>query len=486
VLKALEDAVQRARADVNMPPEGRVPLLLQMGDLLQAHGKLAESRKLLEDNFADAERRLGGSDFTTLNVGIALGRSHTITGRYAEARQLFDRLIANSGAAPATITSPLYASSAVLASRMQEKERAIRESELGYSLCKTDCSSDNRIERASEYANVLATFGLASKALTIYQELDPLIVTRYGARSMRRATLLAATSRAARLSGDLGTAVATVRQALEIDDAVLPPTDFRRARHLYFLALALIELRDFSGALEALRKSLSIEQTALGLQHLDLASTHKAIASVMLQLNDNKGAGENYKSAYRILLSAQGAAPRDALDARAGYGYALVLSGEAALGQAELIEAITGLERLSPFPADLYVSALERRALLAIDAGDANAAMLVLREIQTRVPSPPSGGSSSSNRLSAHLAWAMILKTNYAEALAQLADAEGGLKSPNSAQAETALQITALQALAMKGLGEDERYRLAASKARDGLKNLVAPLARTTRLVRSL
>jgi eukaryotic-like serine/threonine-protein kinase len=486
VLKALEDAVERARADVNMPADGRVALLLQMGDLLQAHGKLAESRKLLEENFLDAERRLGLSSLTTLNVGIALGRTLSITGRFAEARILFDKLISSSRAAPVTITAPLYASSGQLASKMQEKERAIREAELGYSLCKTECSSENRIERASEYANVLATFDRAPQALVIYQELDPLIKSRYGARSMRRATLLAATSRAARLSGDISTAVATVRQALEIDDAVLPPTDYRRGRHLLFLALALREQGDFREASIALQQSLTIERAAIGTQHLDLAFTLNTMGGVTLQLNENKNSAEHFESAHRILQATHGDAHRDTLDARASRGYALAMSGDSMLGQSELVAAIGGFERISPLPFDLYFLALERRALLAIDAGDGPAAMTALREIEKRMPSLTTGRSYWAGRLKAELAWASLLSASYADALAYLAEAETELKTPNATQAETVLQIAALRALALKGLGENERALLASGNARASPKKLSSPLTRTIRLLNLL
>ncbi len=485
ILKVTEDAIAKARADSKMSAEVRVPLLTQLGEVLLDQGRVDESLALFTENFADAEARLGVRSKAALGAGTALARAQTIRGQTNEGRALFDKLLERSTNAEASIRAAILSSSGVLASKQLDSVRALKESAEAFALCHTRCRIEDRIERGSEYANVLSTFNQHDDALRIYVELDGLIQTRYGAQHMRRATLLGAMSKTTRLLGDAPAAVTYARQALTIDDAVIPKTDFRRAFHLYFLALALREMREFKSAFVALEESLAIEQAALGVSHRDVAYTKNALGSVALSMGDARIAVKYFDEAARLASDTQGARHSETLGMRARYAYALALAGEKQKGTQLLDAMITEMgAAVGPAP-NVYLEALERRAQLAIDEGDGALAEQTFEKLAKVLERTPKAAPIWPANLAVGRAWSAWMQGRLPEAKAYIDVAENAIKSLPVRPSAVNVQRGILRALVLDLMG-DANARSAIDEANRGYDALLSPDMRTQVLVDAL
>ena len=342
----------------------------------------------------------------------------------------------------------------MLASKQLDSVRALKESFEAFALCRTHCRIEDRIERGSEYANVLSTFNQHEDAMRIYTELDGLIQTRYGAQHMRRATLLGAMSKTTRLLGDAPAAVTYARQALAIDDAVIPKTDFRRAFHLYFLALALREMREFKSAFVALEESLAIEQAALGASHRDVAYTKNALASVALSMGDAQIAVNYFDEAAQNASDTQGARHSETLGMRARYAYALALAGEKQKGTQLLDAAIAEMGIVAGPAPNVYLEALERRAQLAIDEGAGALAEQTFAKLATVLERTPKAAPIWPANVAVGRAWSAWTQGRLAEARAYVDAADAAVKKLPQQPSVVNVQRAMLRVLILDQLGE--------------------------------
>jgi eukaryotic-like serine/threonine-protein kinase len=485
ILKVTEDAIAKARVDKQMSAGVRVPLLSQLGEVLLEQGRVDEALTLFAENFADARARLGSRSKAALVAGTALARAQTIRGQTSESRALFETLLERSTHADASVRAAILASSGVLASKQLDSARALKESAEAFALCRTQCRIEDRIERGSEHANVLSTFNQHDEAMRIYVELDGLIQTRYGPEHMRRATLLGAMSKTTRLLGDAPTAVNYARQALAIDDAVIPKTDFRRSYHLYFLALALREMREFKSAFVALEESLAIEQAALGASHRDVAYTKNALASVALSMGDARIAVKYFDEAARLANDTQGARHSETLGMRARSAYALALAGETQKGT-QLLDAVIAEmgTALGPAP-NVYLEALERRAQLAIDEGDGALAEQMFENLAKVLERTPKAAAIWPAHLAVGRAWSASLQGRMTDAQTHIDAAETALRTLPQRPSVVGAQCALLKALTFDALG-DARASDAVKRATHAYEELLSPDGRTQRLAEAL
>ncbi|MBL8309686.1 MAG: serine/threonine protein kinase [Burkholderiales bacterium] len=486
VVKVTEEAIAKALSDSRMAPAVRVPLLTQLGTVLLAQGRVVQAQRLLSENFADAQSRLGSDARVTIHAGVALANADIVAGNFASARDLLNRLLDQTRSAAPALRTQVLGPSGLLASRLRQRDRGIAETAEAYQLCATHCRVEDAIERGSEYANVLTTFGLYRRAMSVYREVDQRIQERYGETHVRRATLFAAMSRTARLMHEYSPAADYARRAIAIDDAVLPAIDYRRALHMYFLALALAELGDVVQATSVLTESVRIARLTRDPQHPDLAHQLNMLGMLLLQRRDHAAAVTSLAEAVVISTRALGPDHRLTLLKRANYGYSLTLSGRHSDGVAEIDAAIVALSSGDAGGSDELVPALERRAWVAVDHRDGAAALAAYERIASVLRELGGERPYWRGRVELGIGWSNFLLRRLDQAEQWIAAAQLALSSATLQQTEATLQATVLAGLIAMTKGDAQLAQQQLQLAKMQRDRVMWPSERTDALLETL
>ena len=466
----VEQAIDKARGDATMDDDVRTELVSNLGSVLRVQGQLARAREVLQWNYDRAVHGSGANAHTTLQAGKELAATMLLAGDYAAARKLVDDLLARAAPGDIKLVATLRLHSATLASKQHETKRAVADAAEGLRLSRAAGGEDALGNALSTYGNVCLSAGDIDGAIRAWEELLAMRTRQFGATHIEVASAHADLSRAYRRAGRLGDAEREIRAALAVDDAVLPPDDWRHALHLNALTMIALKQRDFHAALAAAEESLRIDRIAyagddapepandlnsVGMLHASLEQWPQALGPLRasLERTSAKFGAEHYETAVT----------------RANYGTALVYTGDVGGGEHEIEHAIASLHAAQD--PDQEASAWEKLARERLDRGDDAAAIEAIDNIDTLVAAIAKPDSYWDGRTATLRAEALLHGGDATGALRLLARADTSVHASRDADAVLRAEIPLLQARAARALGRDGD---AASFARVGAAALGA------------
>lgn len=482
VLDAVRRAVAASDADPGADPQARLELRLRLAQVLQRQGDLGAARKLIEDVRQEAGERWGPTSALAMDAAIQRVGNSMAQGEFTQARAELD------GLPPPTDDlreqAERLALSAVLASRVRDLERAQRDGAAAMALAHRSGDAELVRTTLNDWGVALLASDRFAEAIAAYEELLALNRLRFGERHIRVANVYAALARAYRRNGDLDRAETAARSAVEIDRAIYPGDDRHAAVNLNALMMVLRERGDLEAALPVAREALRINVATLGEGHPDTALARYGVADLLAMRGE-------YPEAVTLLAQTLadyerefGAAHWRAAAARTAYGFALGMSGSMEAGVAELERAIDALRVLPDGDPDRLCGAIERRARLAQQAGDADAALQWLDRLQAADRDPPPTRACWLGNVDVRRAAVALEAGRYADADAALRRAKPLLAQLGGSNPLVRVEYALLQALLLDALGQPGAAAAEAERQLARLPSIPATLRKSAEALR--
>ncbi len=484
VTEVVEQAIVKARGDTGMNPAVRAELVANLGAVLSAQGKLENARDVLQWNYDHALADFGDAARETLGAAHELSVTLILAGDYDNARKLIDRALAHA-AGNAKLDAALHLDSALLASKVHERQRALADVNEGLRLTRTLDDQNALAGALAEYGNVELSVGDVDAATKAWEELLALREKRYGPTHVDVAETHADLSRAYRRAGRLEDAERHIRAALAIDAAVLPPEHWRHSNHLNALMMVELQKRDYRAALETANESLRIDRIIYAdVDHPEVANDLNSVGMLHALLEDWPAAVAPIREALERSVAKQGAESFDAAVTRSNYGVVLAHAGDTAAGEAELNHAIATLDAASEPDPDEKAATWEKLARVRLDRGDAAGALTAIDRIDALLATMDPPGAYWDGRAGALRASAYLMLGRAAEARPVLDAASAELGKSKNPDAVLRVELPLLDANARLALGDRDDAREHA--ARDALAGLANPPQRLAALASHL
>lgn len=473
VLDAVRRAIVSSRNQVGADERARLELRTRLAQVLGRQGDIAGAGALLAETLVEAERALGPEDELSYELAALKAQNAMAAGEYVFARRQIEALRQRLQGDRGERGIQLLAKSAVLASKVRERERALREAEEAVSWARALGDPEILRQSLNDHAVVLLSVDELAAAAATFEELLTLNRQLFGEQHQKVANVQAGLARAYRRLGDLDRAEAAARAAIAIDLAIYPEDNWNTALHLNSLMLALDAKGDLAGAIEAAAEGLRINRLTLGDEHPDTLIALYGLGSLEIKR-------EAYAAAEVLLLEALvgsveqfgeqhwGTAVR-----RAHYGYALAMNGDEAAGTAELERAIADFETLADPDLDKLAGALEKRVRLALHVGDSATALAWIERLRRYSANAPVLRPSWIGNVETLRGEALLAAGKAAEAMAALDLARTAIEAVGQGvgpllRAEHGL----LFASALAGSGDPARASIHAEQARKVLVEL--------------
>jgi serine/threonine-protein kinase len=484
ITEVVEQAVARARNDAQMNPRARTELLTELATVLRIQGRQTSARDLSQWNYEQALREFGAASPLSQAAGGELAYTLFLLGDFADARARIDGLLAQSAAVEPRLRSRLLSYSSAIATKEHDTRRAVADVEDAVALARRSGDAELLSWILSSQSTVRLAAGDAAGAIASLQEQLAINERLYGPRHLNAASVRAALSRAYRRVGDLAAAEREIRAALDIDAAVLPHDDWRRARHLNALMVLQHAQRDFDAALASGLESLRINRIAYADDHPEIANDLENLGRLQLQLEQPAAALELLREALARNTAKLGAEHADTAGVRASYGEALARTGQRAAGEAELRHALASLQAAPDRDAEARVC--EQFARLYLDLGDAAQALPLLDRIDTALAPALNGVAYWDGRSGVLRGGALLLLGRAAQADAALAAADTALAGSKSADAALQIEVALRRAQTARALGDTAAAQRRAELGRTRLAALRHPPGRLQRLAAEL
>ncbi|WP_386068693.1 protein kinase [Tahibacter sp. UC22_41] len=484
ITEVVEQAVARARGDAQMNPRARTELLTELATVLRIQGRQTSARDLGRWNYEQALREFGGASPLSLAAGGELAYTLFLLGDFADARTRIDGLLAQSAAAEPRLRSRLLSYSSAIATKEHDARRAIADVEAAVALARRSGDAELLSLILSSQSTAQLASGDASGAIASLKEQLAINERLYGSQHLNAASVRAALSRAYRRVGDLPAAEREIRAALDIDAAVLPNDDWRRARHLNALMILQHSQRNFDAALASGLESLRINRIAYADDHPEIANDLENLGRLELQLEQPAAAKELLREALARSTARLGAEHADTAGVRASYGEALVRIGDRAAGEAELRHALVSLGTAPD--RDVEARVCEQFARLYLDLDDAARALPLLDRIDTVLAPALADSAYWDGRIGVLRGVALLGLDRAGPARDVLTAAEAALAASKAADPSLQIEVALRQAQAAQHLGDTAAAQRYATLGRTRLAALRNPPGRLVRLAAAL
>jgi eukaryotic-like serine/threonine-protein kinase len=375
VLDAVRRAIVGSRSKTGTDVRARLELRARLAQVLQRQGDIDGAGALLDETFAEATATLGSEDELTYEISVLKAKNAIAAGQFDAARLQIDALLRRQRDDRDERGVELLSLSAVLATKVRERERALDEGRRAVAWARSIGDAELLRQTLNDFAIVLLSVDALPEAVSVFEELLTLNRTLFGEQHQKVANVQAGLARAYRRLGDLDRAEAAARAAIAIDREIYPGDNWNTALHLNSLMMALDFKGDLNGALEASREALRINRITLGDDHPDTLIALYGLGSLEIKR-------ESYAAAVPLLQEAligserQFGAPHwGTAVRRAHYGFALAMSGAVDAGTQELERAIADFEALDDPDLDKLSAAIEKRIRLALHAGEGSMAL---------------------------------------------------------------------------------------------------------------
>ncbi len=375
VLDAVRRAIVSSRSSAGTDARARLELRTRLAQVLQRHGDIDGAGVLLAETLAEAASTFGAEDSLSFEIAELVAQNAMTRGEFGAARKQVDVLLAHAHSHSRAIHIELLSLSAVLATKVRERDRALLDGRHAVALARVAADAELLRQTLNDFAVVLLSVDALPEAVSTYEELLVLNRALFGAQHQKVASVQAGLARAYRRLGDLPRAEAAARAAVAIDRSIYAGDDRNTALHLNALMLVLDASGDLGEALSTARESLRINRVTLGDDHPETLVALYGLGSIQIRL-------EAYTEALQPLHEAMigtdklfGPSHWATAVRRAHYGFALAMSGQTAAGIEELERAIGDLERLADPDIDKLSGAIEKRIRLALHGGDGSTAL---------------------------------------------------------------------------------------------------------------
>jgi serine/threonine-protein kinase len=482
IAEVVERAISQVRSGTQMNADVRSELLTQLGGVLAAQGQLGAARENLQWNYTEASRSLGANATTTLAAGRGLVDALSELGEYAAARELADRLLAQTRSRSDVLRAQLLLDSATLATRQRELRRAEAESRDGLRLMRSSGDQEHLADALGKVGNVQLVDNDYAGAIATFQELLAADRKAFGPAHVKVATDESNLSRAYRRAGDPAAAESHIRAALAIDAATLPRDHWHRSRHLNALTMLLLQQRDYRGALDAATESLRIDRIAYGDDKPETANDLNSVGMLHGLLGDFPAALAPLHEALQLSETNFGAEHYETAITRANYGAALAHAGDARAGAAELRHALASLDAAAEPDRDDQAATVEKILRVKFDQGEFTDAAPLLDRLDALLAGMHEADAYWNGRSAMLHATQQLALGQYAQASSLLATAAQALQRSPHPDALMRVEVPLLQAEAAARLDD---HAAAALHADEGLERLAAlrnPPARLTAL----
>lgn len=194
--------------------------LVQLGGILSVSGRQQESRTLLEQALA-IQRALDPTSLATADAHDELGSLELQAGRNEQAISQYEQSLALRAARgdngeDAYISTQASLAKALAAVRRFDEAESILRTHLNASRMSAEGDSDELAWQIAELARVMVAAGKSRAALPFYVEALEIGARKIGKRSLAYAVLLNNSATAFERSGDLGSADAQYRNAIDV------------------------------------------------------------------------------------------------------------------------------------------------------------------------------------------------------------------------------------------------------------------------------
>jgi serine/threonine-protein kinase len=474
IVDVIERALANIETEAGTDPRVRIELQTRLAQVMSSQGKAARAGEILAGAEAFAQRQLAPGDPLRLELDQVIADNLGLRGRYDEALQRTDKLLAELPADASRLRIRVLTNSAWVAGRLHQQERGLRDGRAALALARS--FGDERELQQAERAlgTVLLEFGQLPEAIGIYEGLLARERAQYGPVHTRVAAEEAALSRAYRRSGDLERAEAHARAAIAIDQKVYSGDHWHTGLHLNALTMVLVERRAFDQALLSQVESQRINRATLGEDHPDVLMGGAAQGLIAGQLGDWPAAVALTRRAVDALALAQNDRTRNGVRAHRALGFALAMTGARREGEAELEKAFAIASTLDASVADDKLEVLERLARVALMAHDtARADESIERLVAQAAAMPPS--TNWAGRIDALRGEALFQRGRMPEAMAALDAAATELARSTRPQPVETVVVAVLRAVVARELGESARADELTRDARARLAALPFP-----------
>jgi hypothetical protein len=397
-------------------------LLGELGLMLRHQGRLQSARDTLQWNYDRARSAFGENAPLTLRAGYQLAQSMESTGEFEAARTLADTLLAAS-VDQADVRRDVLLISSMLATKRHDDARGLADAKEAVALSRRKSDPASLAEALSYLSNAQLSTGDVAGAIASGEEQLALRIKQYGPKHVYVASANATLSRAYRRAHDMDAAERHILAALEIDDAVLTPNDWRHSRHLNALMALRIEQRDYRTALDIAKKCLDIDRAAYGDEHVEVTNDLTAISALNLLLEDY---GAALKPLDELIARTDGKPATGRADRSSPHfkhGVALAYTGKYDAGIAELQHA---LDETSKTDAAQKTDGYLRLAAVQLDHGDGTKALPTIDALDASIATAISKDDDDLSR-------AAILRTRAYLMLGRATDARDLLDQQISA-----------------------------------------------------
>ncbi len=472
VLDAVRRAIVSSRNSVGTDARARLELRTRLAQVLQRQGDIDGAGTLLAETFAEAAVTLGSEDALTDEIAVLKARNAMAAGQFDAARLQIDALLRQLRTDRGERGIELLSLSAVLATKVRERERALDEGRRAVAWARKVEDAELLRRTLNDFAIVLLAVDALPEAVSVFEELLVLNRDLFGEQHQKVANVQAGLARAYRRLGDLDRAEAAARAAIAIDRAIYAGDNWNTALHLNSLMMALDFKGDLNGALEASREALRINRITLGDGHPETLIALYGLGSLEIKR-------ESFADAVPLLHEALigseeqfGAQHWGTAVRRAHYGFALAMTGAVESGTEELERAIADFEALDDPDLDKLSGAIEKRIRLALQRDDDSTAQRWIERLERYSANAPVQRASWPGNVDCLRGEALLALHDPVGALQVLTRAGGLIDVATLVSPALRAEHAVLLATALSANGDALRATAQAQTARQYLRKL--------------
>lgn len=472
VLDAVRRAIVISRADTSTDARTRFELRTRLAQVLQRQGDIDGAGEIFSETLAAAISTLGADDSLSYEIAELTAQNTMTRGEFEAARVQVDALLERLRDEPGEMKIQLLSLSAVLATKVRERERALIDGRESVTLARRLGDAEVLRQTLNDFGAVLLNVDAVPEAVSVYEEELALDRQRFGEQHLKVANTQAGLARAYRRSGDLSRAERAASAAVAIDRAIYPGPNANLALHLNSLMMALDANGDLVGALAAAREALTINRATLGDTHPETLVALYGVGSLEIKL-------EAYAVAVPLLYEALvGSEQRFGVQhwatavRRSNYGFALAMRGQVEAGTQELERAIADLSALADPDLDKLSASIDKRIRLALNSGDPATARYWLARLERYSPSAPVSRASWPGNVDTLRGAILLASQQASQAIVVLTRADKLMASAINADATLRAEHSLLLASAWFAGGNREQALRVASIARTQVEAL--------------
>jgi eukaryotic-like serine/threonine-protein kinase len=472
VLDAVRRAIVGSRSKAGTDARARLELRTRLAQVLQRQGDIDGAGDLLAETLAEATSAFGAEDPLSFEIAELVAQNAMTRGEFGAARSQIDALLARVHRNTPAMRIELLSLSAVLATKVRERERALLDGRDAVTLARVEGDTELLRQTLNDFAVVLLSIDALPEAASAYEELLTLNRAQFGEQHQKVANVQAGLARAYRRLGDLPRAEAAARAAVAIDGELYSGDDRNTALHLNALMMVLDASGELDEALSTAREALRINRNTLGDEHPETLVALYGLGSLQIRLEAYAEAMPSLREALIGSEKLFGAPHWATAVRRAHYGFALAMSGQVDAGTGELERAIADLEALSDPDLDKLTAAIERRIRVALNRRQAMVASEWVTRMERYSADAPLTRASWSGNVQLLRGAVMLQLEQIPQAIDILTHAQAMFARAPAADATLQIETAMLLAQALVAGGDPARAAQVAAAARVRLRDL--------------